>query len=53
MLEEYLRWAVQVNRENTDYACNHMGPDWRAAREAVAAAPDSDLAQVTLTRGAT
>ncbi|XDF37675.1 aminotransferase class V-fold PLP-dependent enzyme [Paracidovorax avenae] len=53
VLEEYLRCTVRVNRENTDYARNRMGPDWRAAREAVAAAAGFDVAEVALTRGAT
>ncbi|MBF9263520.1 aminotransferase class V-fold PLP-dependent enzyme [Acidovorax cattleyae] len=53
VLEEYLRWTLRVNRENTDYARNRMGPDWRAAREAVAAAAGFDVAEVALTRGAT
>ncbi|WP_026431177.1 aminotransferase class V-fold PLP-dependent enzyme [Paracidovorax oryzae] len=53
VLEAYLQWTVRVTRENTDYARNRIVPDWRAAREAVAAAAGFDVAEVALTRGAT
>ncbi|RAR79160.1 selenocysteine lyase/cysteine desulfurase [Paracidovorax anthurii] len=53
VLDEYLHWTARINRENTAYARNRMGPDWRAAREAVAAAAGFDVSEVALTRGAT
>lgn len=53
VLAEYIRNTEMINRQNTAYARTKFGTDWKAAREAIAAATGFDVIEVALTRGAT
>lgn len=53
VLAEYIRHTEMINRQNTAYARTKFGADWKAAREAIAAATGFDVSEVALTRGAT